>query len=83
MSHSTERDIAGTIIKANGLETLYRIGADCGEVFFEGHHFDGLTLVIAVTSEEEARTMLAAIEAPSRPDALSQALNEGDGVYRP
>lgn len=59
-------DIVGTIIKHNGLETPYRIGNSSGEVFAEGEDFDGITLTIAVESQDEAEAILAILHEATR-----------------
>lgn len=62
----------------------YRLGDECGDIFEVDDDYDGLTLTVEVRDEAEGRRLIAALRgAVERPDPLGDALNSGDGVYRP
>jgi hypothetical protein len=62
----------------------FRLGDECGDVFADDDDFDGLTLTVEVRDEAEGRRLIEALRgAVERPDPLGEALNSGDGAYRP
>lgn len=81
----TYPDTPTTILGPDGLERQVCISRNSGDVFAEDVEFDGLTLTVEIADEAEGRAFLAAISAAVRPppDPLGEALNSGDGSYRP
>lgn len=56
-------DILGVASNSRNRRIRWRAGAECGyELFEEGIDFDGLTLTIEVSGQEDALAMIEAIK---------------------